>query len=207
MCKEASSWVKRTYGRAFSEWGYRSAAHCILVEEMLCENGKRVATEYKFHVSGGKTAYVMVAWRDERSETHNYYFNREGQLSQAPPGVGDSLPAVKLPPCFGRMRDIAERLAKPFDYIRVDLYELNGKVFFSELTVYPLSGQGGGSPALRALRNAMWDLRQSWFLTTTQTGWRGIYQGALRRWLNKQSKSAVPVNTENLDSDSRREPG
>ena len=81
---------------------------------------------------------------------------------------------------------VAERLCAPFDYMRCDLYELDGDVFFSELTVYPLSGQGGSNVELRDLRNAAWDLRKSWFLTEPQRGWRGIYANALRRWLSRQ---------------------
>jgi hypothetical protein len=64
------------------------------------------------------------------------------------------------------------------------LYELNGEIFFSEFTVYPLSGRGGSNRHLRDLRNAGWDIRRSWFLSTPQTGWKGIYAAALRRWLD-----------------------
>ena len=38
------------------------------------------------------------------------------------------------------MLELAEKLSKPFDYVRVDLYSLKGKVYFGELTHYPASG-------------------------------------------------------------------
>jgi len=84
------------------------------------------------------------------------------------------------------MREYAETLAKGFDYLRCDFYELDGEVYFSELTVYPLSGLGGSNPHLVQRYNANWDLRKSWVLTTQQHGWRRIYVNALRRWLEKE---------------------
>ena len=49
----------------------------------------------------------------------------------------------KLPPKpknFEKMKKIAEELSKGFPFIRVDLYEINDKVYFSELTFFPCSG-------------------------------------------------------------------
>ena len=40
------------------------------------------------------------------------------------------------------MLKLVEKLSKPFDHVRVDLYNLNGKIYFGELTHYPLSGMG-----------------------------------------------------------------
>ena len=38
------------------------------------------------------------------------------------------------------MLQVAERLAKPFECVRVDLYNINGKIYFGEITLYPQSG-------------------------------------------------------------------
>ena len=84
----------------------------------------------------------------------------------------------------------AEQLAAQFDYIRCDLYDVDGEIYFSELTVYPLSGQGGGNSDARHLRNLGWDLRKSWFLTEPQRGWRKAYSHALRVWLDEVAVSA-----------------
>lgn len=186
----AASWVKRTYGRAFGEWGYKNAAHCLLVEKMLLDEGRPIKTEYKFHVSGGRTAYVFVSVKQDGGEEATCYFDRDGRFSSLP-DRSDSRPLVVLPACFLRMRDIAERLAKPFDYMRCDFYELNGDIFFSELTAYPLSGQGGSNPKLRELRNTGWDLRKSWFLTKPQTGWRKVYARVLREWLEEDAPATA----------------
>ena len=191
MRKRAASWVNRTYGKAFGEWGYRDARHCLFVESMLLEKGKPVRKEYKFHVSDSRVTYVFVSLTDEWGKERTYYFSRDGLIFPTTDDASDSRPSVALPDDFERMCDIAERLAAPFDYMRCDFYELDGEVYFSELTAYPLSGQGGSSSHLRALRNARWDLRKSWFLTEPQTGWHRIYAAALRAWLDE---NALPDN-------------
>ena len=190
---KTQSWLGRRYGRAFGEWGYRHARRCFFVEQMLIENGQPIRTEYKFHVVGGRTAYAYVSRRNDDGSESKCYLERDGRIAPiSHSGSDDVRPWAEIepPPSFSRMVAIAELLAAPFDYMRCDLYELNGDVFFSELTAYPLSGQGGSNPHLRQLRNSGWDLRRSWFVTAPQTGWRRIYGNSLRRWLDRRAGTA-----------------
>lgn len=182
--RQASRWMRRRYGRAFGESAYKHARRCILVEEMLLEDGEPVRTEYKFHVSGGQTGYVYISRRAEDGIDQWCCLERDGRIIQ--PQADDRKGRIEMRPpvSFDRMRAIAEQLAAPFDHVRVDLYEIDGDVFFSELTVYPLSGQELANPHLAELRNRDWDLRNSWFLTSPQKGWRKAYASALRRWLD-----------------------
>lgn len=55
----------------------------------------------------------------------------------------DFKPFTKLPPkpiTFDRMVDVARQLSAGLDFIRVDLYEVKGKIYFSELTFFPSAG-------------------------------------------------------------------
>ena len=45
-----------------------------------------------------------------------------------------------MPKNFQRMLGIAEKLAKPFPVVRVDLYNLDGKIYFGEMTFTSLGG-------------------------------------------------------------------
>ena len=189
--EKTRSWVSRRYGRAFGEWGYKNARRCLFVERMLLEDGEPIRTEYKFHVSGGHTAYVYVSRRNRDAGESKCYLERNGRVVPSH-GNGGVRPWAEIEPpsSFSRMVAIAERLAAPFDYMRCDLYELGNDIFFSELTAYPLSGQGGSNPQLRYLRNSGWDLRKSWFLTVPQTGWRRAYATSLNRWLDQRADAA-----------------
>ena len=187
MLSRTSRWMTRRYGRSFGEWGYKGAAHCLFVEEMLMKDGKPVQSEFKFHVSGGRTAFVFVERECERAGEQKFYLDRNGRLCTASFDGDPEQLRFSLPACYRRMRGLAESLAAPFDFVRCDLYEVNGEIYFSELTVYPTSGVGMRHQRLKLkqLRNSMWDLRKSWFLTEPQSGWRKIYAAALRRWLDE----------------------
>ena len=41
---------------------------------------------------------------------------------------------------FEKMKEIAADLSKPFQFVRVDLYQVNGKIYFGELTFFPAGG-------------------------------------------------------------------
>ena len=184
MRKTAAEWMKRGYGVGKGEWGYRNAAQCLLIERMLLENGEPIQTEYKFHVYGGNTVHIFIKLGMGQAGSEKFQLDGDGRVHIAPLDRDGKPVPFHPPPSFDRMRRIAERLAAPFDYMRCDFYELDGDVYFSELTVYPQSGRAGTNPNLRELRNAAWDLRRSWFLTSPQTGWRKYYAAALQRWLD-----------------------
>ena len=186
--KKARLWLKRPYGQKWGEWGYKNVKRCLFVETLLLEDHQPIRHEYKFHAAGGRVAYVFVSRRMDDDGKHYCHFRRDGRIASA---QNDGIPArseITLPAAYERMVTIAERLAAPFDYMRCDLYELNGEIFFSELSPYPLSGQGSSNLLVRDLLNSAWDLRTSWFLTTPQSGWRKIYSSTLCRWLNEIGK-------------------
>ncbi len=191
MGKKTAGWMRRGYGVGKGEWGYRNAHQCLFVEEMLLENGQPVRTEYKFHVYGGRTVYIYVKLGSDQEDRGGFQLDGEGLVEVTPlDDAGKPVP-FKPPASFTRMRDFAETLAAPFDYMRCDFYELDGDIYFSELTAYPMSGQGAINPQLRKRRNAAWDIRKSWLMTAPQSGWHKIYVAALRRWLDRKAAAQL----------------
>ena len=75
----------------------------------------------------------------------NYYDEKWNILPVKKPNRFQA-PKIKKPKNFETMLELAEKLSKPFDYIRVDLYNLKGKIFIGELTHYPASGIGKYDP-------------------------------------------------------------
>ena len=186
--KTTRLWLERPYGQEKGEWGYKNGRHCLFVEEMLLEDGQPIRQEYKFHVSGGRIAYVFVTRRDD-SGKHFCHLARDGQLASVQKNGASTRGEIIVPATFDRLAAIAERLGASFDYMRCDFYERDGEIFFSELTPYPQSGFSSGIPYLDDLRGSQWDLRKSWFLTNPQRGWRRVYSAALRRWLDGSSEA------------------
>jgi hypothetical protein len=74
--------------------------------------------------------------------------------------VEDVAPGPVTPPpaSLPRMLEIASALGAAFDFIRVDLYDVAGEVWFSELTPYPGGGLDRFDPALDELLGSWWQL-------------------------------------------------
>jgi hypothetical protein len=91
---------------------------------------------------------------------------------------------VDRPAHWDRLVEAAETMGADFDCVRVDLYEIDGEIWFSEFTFYSQAGYFwiDDTELLSAL-NRRWDISRSWFLSTPQAGIKGAYARVLRSWL------------------------
>ena len=87
------------------------------------------------------------------------------------------------PASLYRVFELAARLAAGRDHVRIDLYEVDGVLHFSEFTFYNMAGRfGWGIQKEFPQMTRLWDLSRSWFLTEPQSGWCGAYA----RWLKSR---------------------
>jgi TupA-like ATPgrasp len=133
------NWLRRQEAVDLHEWAYLKARPMLLVEELLGTPGSP-PSDYKFYVFAGEVA--MIECHVDRYNDHRicYY-----QSDWTPLEVGvlnfPAAPAEAEPPGnLAEMLTIARELARPFDFMRVDLYSIDGEIFFGELTPYPSSG-------------------------------------------------------------------
>jgi hypothetical protein len=144
--KIVKSWLRPAEGVDLHEWAYLNARPLLLAEELLGAPGSP-PSDYKFWVFAGKVAVVEV-----HSDRHNDHHQRWYLPDWTPlevTSVGYPIsPAEPIAPVnFEKMIAIAEKLGRSFDYIRVDLYNVDGEIFFGELTPYPASGFDRFDPA------------------------------------------------------------
>lgn len=129
---------KRVGGR---EWAYYGLEPGIIVEELLVnrENPDAGVNDYKIFCYKGKAKYVIVDADRYIGHKRNIYdinWNNLNVVSDCP-ALDEE--AVK-PENYEGMIKIAEKLSEDFPYVRVDLYNISGKIYFGELTFYPWSG-------------------------------------------------------------------
>lgn len=143
-CSRAvKKWLKTTYGTYSMEPHYIGIKHRIYAEKYLGEMSSLV--DYKFHCLNGEPKFVlaitgretngdkaMKATLDLFDMSWNPIFEVVGANSEVA-GNGD----VAKPEHFDQMVEISRQLAADFKFVRVDLYELDGKVMFGELTFSP----------------------------------------------------------------------
>ena len=139
----AQGWVAQLYGQGPNrEWVYGRIPRRIVVEELLAGVNGAIPDDYKFFVFHGRCAFVQVDSGRFGLRTQDF-FRPDWQhlpLSGGPPWAE---PELAKPACLTEMIEVAERLGAGTDFVRVDLYDVDGRVVFGELTSFPA---GGDSP-------------------------------------------------------------
>lgn len=149
-------WLSKNYGELSGEWVYKSIPPKIMVESFLDFGNGEAASDYKFFVFNGKVFMIQVdlnRFADHRNAVFTPDWKRIDVRYVCPTA---DRPIAK-PACLERMLQIAECLGAETDFVRVDLYEVDGRVFFGELTNFPLAGLGRFEPKeFDALLGAQW---------------------------------------------------
>lgn len=138
--KKFNKWLKTNYGKKTLELHYSKIKPQIIIEELMLENGK-LPTEYKIHVFNGKAKNLyVVTSRGVDIRYNNYYIDWTPFDGSQFNGWKKTDYPLKKPSNFDKMVEIAEKLASKFPFVRVDLYNINGKIYFSEMTFTPAKG-------------------------------------------------------------------
>jgi len=116
-------------------WGCKNVRPTIMVESFLDDNG-RVPADYKFFCYSGRVEFLMLHF-DRFEEPKDRAFDRNFKPYEFKSDLAEWTGECQRPPNFETMVQLAESLAEAFDFIRVDLYSLENKIYFGELTPYP----------------------------------------------------------------------
>ena len=134
------------------EWPYRDVRARIIAEKFMTSSSSTDLTDYKFFCFSGEPKYCQVIKDRNSSETIDFFdmeWNHQDFVGLNPKGstsFANSTTYIRCPQNFSRMKDICRTLSKDKTFLRVDLYEIDGKVYFGELTFFPASGIGEFSP-------------------------------------------------------------
>ena len=138
--KKFNKWLNTNYGKKTLELHYSKIKPQIIIEELMLEDGK-LPTEYKIHVFNGKAKNLyVVTSRGIDIRYNNYYIDWTPFDGSQFNGWKKTDYPLKKPSNFDEMVHIAEDLGSKFPFVRVDLYNINGKIYFSELTFTPAKG-------------------------------------------------------------------
>ena len=136
--------LKRDYYSLWREWPYKDVKPRIIAEEYLEEDGgnNKSLIDYKFYCFNGEPKFLYVSKGLENHKTARISFV-DLDWSKSFIERSDYLTFDELPPKpskFNEMIEISKLLSKGIPFLRVDLYEVGGNIFFSELTFYPAGG-------------------------------------------------------------------
>lgn len=116
-------------------WGYKNIKPTIIIESFIGENFKAPA-DYKFYCFNGKVDLLTLHF--DRFEDHKTRsFDRNFEPREFRYDFESWNGECQKPSNFEEMVRVAESLAEGFDFMRVDLYSTENRIYFGELTPYP----------------------------------------------------------------------
>lgn len=136
--KKLEKSLKQDISKIHVEWPYRNVKRKIFAEMYLGDD----LTDYKFYCFNGEADVVMNCIERETGSPKFYFFDKEWKLrrlnkrgKEAPEGF-----TLPKPEGMDEMFRIAAKLSDGLPFARVDLYNVDGNIYFGEITFFPDSG-------------------------------------------------------------------
>lgn len=138
-------WLNMDFYRITQEWPYRNIKRKIIVEKLLQTREGTIPNDYKLNYINGKLEFIYCSVGRESENKRNiydadwkplYFSWVEADKDTANIRGKEIAPPATLP----KMMEIGERIARNFAYVRVDFYDVDGRLYIGEITFY----HGGG---------------------------------------------------------------
>lgn len=140
--------LRRNLYRYAREWVYKDVKPRILAEKFMEEVDGGDLTDYKFYCFNGEPKFCQVI-TDRRTDESIDFFDMAWRLQEfigLSKNVHHSAKKIPRPKNFELMKKLAATLAQSSIFRRIDFYEIEGRIYFGEITFYPNAGLGTFTP-------------------------------------------------------------
>lgn len=123
------------------EWPYKNVKPRIIIEKYMKNENEEELKDYKLFCFNGKPKIILVC--SERFSSSNMcetWFDEDWNWMNITEGNHRVDKNIKVPHSFKEMKYLASQLSNNIPFVRVDFYEVNGKIYFGEMTFFPASG-------------------------------------------------------------------
>lgn len=122
------------------EWPYKNVQKRVFAEVFVNDSNGELR-DYKFFCFNGKVKCFKIDYNRQIYHQANYYdpqctLLRYGEAVYPPDFEAD----IYIPDNIQKMIELAERLAKDIPFVRIDFYNVDGRIYFGEITFYPAGG-------------------------------------------------------------------
>lgn len=146
------------------EYNYKHVRPCIMAEQMLRNKDNSVLIDYKFLCFDGEPKLLFMdigVANTDGTHAEEYYRNIYDMDFKPVPNMKETRESYKIdeivrPAEWDFMLECCRRLSKPFPHCRVDLYDVDGHVYFGEITFFHGSGYNEFSPKEADLMVGSW---------------------------------------------------
>lgn len=128
--------LKQNYYLAWREWPYKNVVPRILAEKCLTNSEQDDIRDYKIYAFNGTAKAIFISSGRQSGATKADYFDADFNHLDFTWGYPNAEVMPQKPECFEEMIAISQKLSEGVPEVRVDLYEINGRVFFGELTLF-----------------------------------------------------------------------
>lgn len=134
--------LKVNYYYQNREWPYKQVKPRIIAEQYMVDESGYELKDYKFFCFDGEVKLLFIASdRGSKTEETKFdFFDTDFNHLPFTNGHPNSTKPIKKPIGFEKMKELASKLSQGEPHLRVDFYDINGKVYFGELTFYHWSG-------------------------------------------------------------------
>ncbi len=139
LVRTCTGWLAQSYYEMTREWIYRDITPRILVEECIDDGNGTAPNDYKLFVFGGRVAFILVTMGRFDARAH-LLVDRHWNAVDVTFAYSTARRHVPPPPHLVQMIAASEALARGTDFVRVDFYDTERKLFFGELTPTPGCG-------------------------------------------------------------------
>ncbi len=123
------------------EWPYKNIRPQIICEKFMLDESGRELMDYKFLCFNGKAKCLFVCLnRNSKTGLNVDFYDMKWNPLPFKRHYSNSKKLIPKPRNFEKMVKLAEELAADIPFVRVDFYEVDGKIYFGELTFFPGSG-------------------------------------------------------------------
>lgn len=140
--KKLSKGLKKSYFFQYREWPYKGVTPRIICEEYKVDESGYELKDYKWFCFDGdvKALFIATDRGKEGEEVKFDFFDTEFNHLPFTNGHPNSNQTLKRPVGFDKMKQVAAKLSSNLPHVRIDLYDINGQIYFGEMTFYHFSG-------------------------------------------------------------------
>lgn len=140
--KKINRCLKKNYYYYGREWPYKNVKPCIFAEQYMVDESGFELKDYKFFCFDGKPKLMFVASdrQTDGEETKFDFYDMDFNHLPFTNGHPNSKRVIKKPASFEKMKEFAAILSKGIPHARIDFYDINGRIYFGEVTLSHWSG-------------------------------------------------------------------
>ena len=138
--QKIESCLKRNYYYFGREWPYKNVKPRIIAEKYMVDESGTELKDYKFFCFDGKVKALFISSGRGTEKHCDDYFDADFNHLPMRKGHPNSEKPIQKPDSFEKMKKLAETLSAQMPHARVDFYDVCGKIYFGEITLFSGSG-------------------------------------------------------------------